>query len=85
MSRLSPEPQTQLSDQFGERVTFDKTERKLYSHDVGSMPKLIHPLLGSTLADGVVQPLSEEKLVWMARWASDNSVPLTPRGKATSG
>ena len=67
------------------RVNLDKVERKLYSHDVGAMPSLIKPLVGSPLADAVVQPCSEQELVEVVRWAAQNHVPLTPRGKATSG
>ena len=74
-----------LEDKFGPRVNFRKTERKLYGHDIAEIPSLIKPLIGNTIPDAVVQPQSEEELVVLARWASENRVPLTPRGKATSG
>ena len=48
-------------------------------------PGLIKPLIGNTTPDAVVQPQSEEELAELATWAMDNNVPLTPRGKATSG
>jgi len=70
---------------FPGRVTAEAVERRLYSHDVGTMPRLIRPLLGKALADGVVQPRSEEEVVRLVRWAAERRIPLTPRAKATSG
>jgi FAD/FMN-containing dehydrogenase len=74
-----------LEDKFGPRVNFDKLERKLYGHDVGDIPRMIKPLVGETIPDAVVQPVSEEELVELVNWARTNGVPLTPRGMATSG
>lgn len=67
------------------RVNLDRIERKLYGHDIAAMPGLVKPLLGSTIPDAVVQPQSEQELVDLARWAHQNRIPLTPRGKASSG
>ena len=64
---------------------FDKTERKLYGHDIAALPSLIKPLLGNTTPDAVVQPETEKELVGLVRWARENNIPLTPRGKASSG
>ena len=85
MSSLNKTHQKKLEKMFGERVTFDKTERKLYGHDIAAMPSLIKPLIGDTTPDAVVQPSSEAELVELVRWANANDIPLTPRGKATSG
>ena len=85
MGRLNTKQQTYLEEKFGSRVTFNKTERKLYGHDIASMPSLVKPLIGDTTPDAVVQPETEEELVELVRWAAQNSVPLTPRGKASSG
>jgi FAD/FMN-containing dehydrogenase len=74
-----------LAGTFGNRVTFDETERALYGHDVGEIPSLIKPLIGNTVPRAVVQPASEAELSAIAAWASENRIPLTPRGKATSG
>jgi Fe-S oxidoreductase/FAD/FMN-containing dehydrogenase len=74
-----------LSGTFGPRVSFDPKERVLYGHDVGEIPSLIKPLIGSTLPRAVVQPSSETELCALATWASANHVRLTARGKATSG
>ena len=85
MSKLKGKQQTYLQGKFGDRVCFRKTERKLYGHDIAAMPSLIKPLVGNTTPDAVVQPETEEELVELTRWAAENNVPLTPRGKASSG
>ncbi len=74
-----------LEREFGERVTFDETERKLYGHDIAAMPKLVKPLIGSTVPDAVVQPEDREELVKLVRWSREQKIPLVPRGKASSG
>ena len=74
-----------LEWKFGERVAFDKVERKLYGHDIGALPRLVKPLVGSTVHDAVVQPVDETELVELVRWARRQGVPLIPRGKASSG
>ena len=85
MARLSSSHQEQLTTLFGPRVTFERIERKMYSHDIAAMPKLVKPLVGNTVPDAVVQPENEAQLVEFVRWAADNRIPLTPRGKASSG
>src|SRR3990172_5922786 len=75
----------QLTELFGNRANFRYGERVLYSHDVAAMPGLVKPLVGKTVPEAVVQPESEAELVHLVRWAGAHSVPLTPRGKATSG
>lgn len=85
MKTLPVSLQRELRQMFGPRVSFDTTERKIYSHDVGAMPRLIKPIVGNTVAAAVVQPKSEDELVALVRWANQHDVPLTPRAKATSG
>ena len=85
MAGLSPSDKKSLSDLFGERVTFDRTERVLYGHDIAAMPSLVKPLVGDTTPDAVVQPHSEEQLADLVRWANGHGIALTPRGKATCG
>jgi len=72
-------------ERYGERVSFDPTERRLYGHDIAAIPSLVVPLIGDTTPDAVVQPESEQELIDLASWAGDERVPLTPRGKASSG
>jgi Fe-S oxidoreductase/FAD/FMN-containing dehydrogenase len=74
-----------LTQKFGHRVSMRRVERKLYGHDIAVLPGIIKPFVGKILPDAVVQPESEAELVDLVRWASQNKVPLTPRGKATSG
>jgi len=85
MGKLNTKERSYLEEKFGSRVCFRKTERKLYGHDIAAMPNLIKPLIGDTTPDAVVQPNSEEELVALVRWAAEKNVPLTPRGKASSG
>src|SRR5664280_17046 len=85
MASLTTQDKAFLAELFGERVTFDKTERKLYGHDIAAMPSMVKPVIGNTVPDAVVQPRSAEQLARLMAWASDNEITLTPRGKATSG
>ncbi len=85
MGKLGGKQRVYLEEKFGDRVNFNKTERKLYGHDIAAMPALIKPMVGSTVPDAVVQPETEEELVELVKWAAENNIPLTPRGKATSG
>ena len=79
------EQQLNALKEISSRVSVDKTERVLYGHDIAAIPNLIKPLIGNTIPDAVVQPQSEEELRRLAKWAYQNEVPLTPRGKASSG
>jgi Fe-S oxidoreductase/FAD/FMN-containing dehydrogenase len=85
MGKINAERQAYLEKKFGNRVSFRKVERKLYGHDIAAMPSLIKPFLGSTIPDAVVQPETEAELAELIRWASEKGIPLTPRGKASSG
>jgi Fe-S oxidoreductase/FAD/FMN-containing dehydrogenase len=57
----------------------------LYSHDVGSLPSLVKPLIGNTMPAGVVQPLDEEQVIQLTALARTHNIPLVPRGKSSSG
>ncbi|MBN1780524.1 FAD-binding oxidoreductase [bacterium] len=85
MSHLKQSQKKHLEDQFGDRVRFDKTERLMYSHDIAAMPSLVKPLIGHTLPDAVVQPLNEAELATLLKWACEENIPVTPRGKGSSG
>ena len=85
MGKIGSKQQSYLEGKFGNRVNFRKTERKLYGHDIAAMPSLIKPLVGNTIPEAVVQPGTEQELAELVRWATQNNVPLTPRGKASSG
>lgn len=85
MRYLARELREQLEQNFGERVTFDDTERVLYGHDIASMPSLVKPLIGDTTPHAVVQPRSEDEILTLVRWAREQGIRLVVRGKATSG
>ena len=85
MGKINSKQQAYLEGKFGSRVCFRKTERKLYGHDIAAMPGLLKPLVGDTIPEAVVQPETEQELAELVRWAAENRVPLTPRGKASSG
>ena len=74
-----------LQHNFGNRVSFHKTERKLYGHDIAAMQSVIKPFVGKSIPDAVVQPEAEQELVELVCWARSQNVPLTPRGKASTG
>jgi Fe-S oxidoreductase/FAD/FMN-containing dehydrogenase len=74
-----------LETRFGPRVRFDELERKLYSHDIGEMPRLMRPLLDTGLAGAVVQPVDERELAELVWLAGDQGLSLVPRGASTSG
>ncbi len=85
MAGLSRKEREYLRERFPGRVNFDRTERMLYGHDIASVPKLLKPLIGGTTPRAVVQPADEAELAELVTWASGRGIPLTPRGKATSG
>jgi Fe-S oxidoreductase/FAD/FMN-containing dehydrogenase len=85
MGKIDLRQQAYLEGQFGNRVSFNKTERKLYGHDIAAMPSLIKLLIDDTTPDAVVQPETEGELVELVHWATEHDIPLTPRGKASSG
>lgn len=73
-----------LEEIFRDRVRFDWVECLLYSHDLGTPPKLMRSLVGGH-AEGVVQPLNESEISELIQVAVEHRIPLTPRGKGTSG
>jgi FAD/FMN-containing dehydrogenase len=86
MSRLTAAQQSALQHIVPSgRARFDQRERRVYSHDTSLLPGLVHRLAGATLADGVVQPTTEAKIVALVRYAQQETISLVPRGKATSG
>jgi len=85
MASLGKSEREFLQKRFGNRVNFERLERNLYGHDIGGMPSLVTPLVGKTIPEGIVQPADEAELVEIVRWAYQQSIPLTPRAKASSG
>jgi Fe-S oxidoreductase/FAD/FMN-containing dehydrogenase len=85
MTEINIKQKEYLEKQFGKRVNFERLERKLYGHDIAAIPGLVKPFIGETIPDAVVQPQSEAELSELVKWAVQNKIPLTPRGKASSG
>ncbi|MDH7498407.1 MAG: hypothetical protein QHH05_08210, partial [Syntrophomonadaceae bacterium] len=81
MPGLAPEVKALLQERFGPRVNFEERERRIYANDMGVMPSMVKPLVGNPVPDGIVQPVSEEELVWLVGLAHERGIPLTPRGK----
>ena len=85
MTKFEKAHRSYLEGRYGSRVSFDRVERKLYGHDIAVFPSLFRPLIGKTVPDAVVQPQDEQELLDLVKWAGEHDVPLTPRGKASSG
>ena len=68
-----------------DRIRADRTERKMYSFDIGAMPALVKPFVPAGIAGAVVRPREEEQLVKLVKLAQKERVKLVPRGWATSG
>jgi Fe-S oxidoreductase/FAD/FMN-containing dehydrogenase len=85
MTKFEKMHRSHFENTFGNRVSFDRVERKLYGHDIAVFPSLIKPLIGKTIPDAVIQPESEQELIDLVKWARKEGIPLTPRGKASSG
>lgn len=74
----------QLKERFEDRVSFDKTERLIYGHDVASLPDAVEMLIDN-VPDAVVQPRTVEEVRYLVDLSRRHSVPLVPRGAATTG
>ncbi len=85
MARLSERVEGSLRELFGERVRFDRVERKMYSFDIGTMPRLVKPLVPAGLAGAVVRPKTEDEVAELMRLATREGLKIVPRGWATSG
>ena len=86
MSAVSESIEKSLKEIVGDdRVRTDRRERKMYSFDIGAMPKLVKPFVPAGVAGAVVRPRTEEQIVRLAKFAQSHGVQLVPRGWATSG
>jgi len=68
-----------------DRVRTDRRERKMYSFDIGAMPKLVKPFVPAGVAGAVVRPKDEAQLVELVKLARAQEFKLVPRAWATSG
>jgi Fe-S oxidoreductase/FAD/FMN-containing dehydrogenase len=74
-----------LLEIFGDRAHFDRVERKMYSFDIGAMPRLVKPFVPAGIAGAVVRPRDEEQIAALMRLAAAEGFKVVPRGWATSG
>ena len=74
----------ELKERFGDRVTFEKTERLIYGHDVASLPEAVEMLIDN-VPEAVVQPRTVDEVRQLVGLSRKYSVPLVPRGAATTG
>ena len=75
MSRINTEQRSYLEQEFGHRVSFRKTERKLYGHDIAALPGMIKPLVGNTTPGCGSPAYFEEELVKLVHWAAQQNTP----------
>lgn len=85
MAAVSERTEAKLKEIFGDRVRTNRTERKMYSFDIGAMPKLVKPFVPAGIAGAVVRPHSEDEVVAVVKLAAKEGLKLVPRGWATSG
>jgi Fe-S oxidoreductase/FAD/FMN-containing dehydrogenase len=86
MSAVSQQTESLLKEICGdERVRTNRTERKMYSFDIGAMPALVKPFVPAGIAGAVVRPGSEAALIRLTDLARAQKLALVPRGWATSG
>jgi len=85
MAPVSDRIEESLRGIFGDRVRTSRVERKMYSFDIGAMPRLVKPLVPAGVAGAVVRPKTESEVVALMQLASRESLKVVPRGWATSG
>jgi Fe-S oxidoreductase/FAD/FMN-containing dehydrogenase len=86
MAVVSDRVASALQEICGEdRVRTDQRERSMYSFDIGAMPSLVKPFVGTGLAGAVVRPRTESDVIDLVHMARNEGVKLVPRAWATSG
>ena len=85
MPSVSQHVEESLRAIVGDRIRTDRVERRLYSADIGEMPKLVKPFVPAGLAGAVVRPTTEDEVVALVKLAARDGLKLVPRGASTSG
>ncbi|UCE37299.1 MAG: FAD-binding oxidoreductase [Thermoplasmata archaeon] len=85
MSKVSDELYEEITTITGkDRVRNDSFERRMYSHDLASLPKLME--LGfKMMPDLVVKPKYDEEISEVMKIAASEGIPVVPRGGASWG
>ena len=86
MNILPKDAKKELIEIFGinENVSFEETERIIYSHDMGSLPQIVDKMI-NTVPKAVVRVRNIDDVRYMMDFSKRHKIPLTPRGNATSG
>ncbi len=85
VSELSEKQKEELTNIFGKRVNFKKRERHYYTHDVGTLPYLVKPLLGKVEPAAIIRVSNEDEAVKLIKFANKYEIPIVPRAGASSG
>jgi Fe-S oxidoreductase/FAD/FMN-containing dehydrogenase len=85
MAVVNERAEAGLRDIVGDRIRTDRVERRMYSADIGEMPRLVKPFVPAGLAGAVVRPHTEDEIVEIVRLAAKEGLKLVPRGASTSG
>jgi glycolate oxidase len=85
MGRISDELYESIISITGkDRVRIDPFERRMYSHDLASLPKLME--MGfKMMPDLVVKPKSATEIAKIVKIAKEECIPIVPRGGASWG
>ncbi len=83
-TNLSIETKEKFQTLFGRGVRFKDTERIVYSHDMGVIPRQIQKMFNN-VPDGVMQPKSREQVIELMEYVSKENIPIIPRGAGTAG
>ncbi len=67
------------------RVSTHRVERKLYSSDIGALPRLVAPFVPVGIAGAVVRPATEDQVREIVSLASLRGLRIVPRAWGTSG
>ena len=74
----------QLIELLGsDSVSTVEIERRQYAHDMAPVPK-IFGLFFKTMPDAVVRPNSSQQVQRLMKFATENTVPIIPRGRSTT-
>ena len=86
LKRITPTQVRELREQIGEgRVLTLKSDRAIYSYDLGHIPVYLKNLLFHSMPGCVVQPSSEEELIEIIKFCRAEGVRMITRTAASSG
>ncbi len=84
LKKVTHQVKESLENDFRNRVTWDRIELDLYSHDMGEFPGMIEKLI-PTRAEAAIKVKDVREVIRLVKLARSLGIPLVPRGSATSG